>query len=207
MIDAATTDEDLVKRIQEGESSLYEVLMDRYSQPLHRLVSGILRGDSESEDVVQEAHFRAFTHLHQFRHESRFSTWLHRIAVNQALQYRRSAWRLQYMGDDWGTEYPTAPDSPLSQSRDPERQASVHELRAAVGKLRPELRAVVAMKVFEGLSTREIAARLAITETCTKTRLHRAKKQLRQSLGGAERNTNSWWMRSPSAATLNAEAA
>jgi len=179
-------DEALVARIQAGESWLYEVLVDRYQESLHRLVASILRGDSESDDVLQEAHLRAFTRLAQFRGESRFSTWLHRIVVNQALQYRRSTWRVEYMREDLVPETPRGEELPMSRMSSPERHVAAGEIRAAladaVDALPPALRSVFLMKVTEHLTTREIGSRLGITEACAKTRLHRAKAQLRQSL-------------------------
>lgn len=182
----AAPDEALVARIQAGESWLYEVLVDRYQESLHRLVASMLRGDSESDDVLQEAHLRAFTRLAQFRGDSRFSTWLHRIVVNQALQYRRSTWRVQYMREECIPDSPKGEDLPLSQMCSPERHAASGEFRAAlsdaVDALPPALRSVFVLKETEHLTTREIGSRLGITEACAKTRLHRAKAQLRQSL-------------------------
>ena len=210
----ATTDEALVAGIQAGESALCEILVDRYHQSLHCLVTGILHGDSESEDVMQETYLQAFDRLHQLRDTSSFSTWLRRIAVNKALQYRRSTWRLQYIGDELATERPTTVSSSCSGFGDPERQAAASELRAAlddaIEALRPQSRAVFVMREVEHLTTHEIASRLGITEACAKTRLHRARKQLRQSLARAATNSRrsrcrSW--RSPSVAMWIAEAA
>jgi RNA polymerase sigma-70 factor (ECF subfamily) len=186
MSQPAAPDEALVARIQAGESSLYGVLVERYQESLHRVVASMLRGDSESDDVLQEAHLRAFTRLAQFRGESRFSTWLHRIVVNQALQYRRSTWRVQYMRQGCIPESRTGEDPPLSRMLSPEHHTAAGEIRAALASamdaLPPSHRCVFEMKEIEHLTTREIGSRLGITEACAKTRLHRAKAQLRESL-------------------------
>ena len=73
---------DLVKA---GDTALYEIIMRRYNQRLYRVARAILRDDSESEDVVQDAYVRAYQHLDQFAGRAPFSTWLTRIAVNEAL--------------------------------------------------------------------------------------------------------------------------
>lgn len=186
MTECTATDEVLIRRIQAGESSLYQMIIDRHHHSLHRMVSNILRGDSDAEDVLQETYLRAFTRLDQFRHESRFSTWLRRIAFNQALQRLRSARHLQYAGDEWVPEYEAATPLTPSESLDPEWYTSAKEiavaLERAVRKLRPSLRSVFILKEVEFLTVRDISARLGVSEACVKTRLHRAKLQLRQSL-------------------------
>src|SRR5689334_16949757 len=78
-------DEDIVKRVLAGETALYEILIRRYNQRLYRVARSILRNDTEAEDVMQEAYVRAYTHLGQFAGEAKFSTWLTKIAVYEAL--------------------------------------------------------------------------------------------------------------------------
>ncbi len=186
MTEKTATDEVLIQRIQAGESSLYQTIVDRHHRSLQRMVSDILRGDSDTEDVLQETYLRAFTKLHQFRHESRFATWLRRIALNQALQRLRSARHLKCTGDEWIAEYEAAAPLTLSETLDPERHASAKEIAAALERaldqLRPSLRSALILKEVEFLTVRDISARLGVSESCVKTRLHRAKLQLRRSL-------------------------
>src|SRR3954454_25039209 len=80
------TDEHIVERILRGEVLLFEVLMRRHNQRIYRAIRSILRDDSESEDVMQEAYVRAFEHLAQFERRAQFSTWLTRIAVNESIK-------------------------------------------------------------------------------------------------------------------------
>src|SRR4051812_43391995 len=86
---ADVQDEEIVERIRAGETGLYEILMRRYNQRLYRVAVSILRNDAEAEDVMQEAYVRAYTHLNQFAGAAKFSTWLTKIAVHEALSRLR----------------------------------------------------------------------------------------------------------------------
>src|SRR5512146_3572948 len=89
------TDEQVVERVVQGETALFEVLMRRHNQRVYRVARTILRDDAEAEDVMQDAYVRAFQHLAQFEARAKFSTWLTRIAVNEALgrSRRRNRWQ------------------------------------------------------------------------------------------------------------------
>src|SRR5499433_1436967 len=85
-------DEEVVDRVLQGETALFELIMRRYNQRLYRLARAILRDDAEAEDVMQDAYVRAYEHLDQFEGRARFATWLTRIAVHESLarlRYRR----------------------------------------------------------------------------------------------------------------------
>src|SRR6478736_7148638 len=79
------TDDKIVHRVLEGDLVLFELLMRRHNQRIYRAIRGVLRDDSESEDIMQETYVRAYEHLAQFEGRAQFSTWLTRIAVNEAL--------------------------------------------------------------------------------------------------------------------------
>ena len=85
------SDEEVVARVLAGETSMFEIVMRRYNQRLYRVARAILRNDSEAEDVMQDAYVRAYEHLDQFAGRAKFSTWLTRIAVHEALTRRRRA--------------------------------------------------------------------------------------------------------------------
>ena len=129
------TDEAIVKSVLEGHVTLFELLMRRYNQRLYRVARGIVRDADEAEDVVQEAYFNAFAHLAQFEHRARFSTWLTKIAVYEALSRvrRRSRFVEEGEGEDMSAIRTNDPD--------PERQAQASELRSmlegAIGALPP----------------------------------------------------------------------
>src|SRR5947207_8406685 len=88
-------DEEVVKRVLDGETALYELLMRRHNQRLYRLARAILRDDAEAEDVMQDAYVRAYQHLAQFEGRSKFATWLTRIAIHEALARSGRRSRLQ----------------------------------------------------------------------------------------------------------------
>jgi RNA polymerase sigma-70 factor, ECF subfamily len=172
-------DLDIVRRVQTGDVAAFEILMRRYNQRLFRVARGILGNDTEAEDVVQEAYVRAFQHLEQFAGRSQFSTWLTKIAVYEALSRRRAQHRLQLIDgaeiDSMPVNKPT-PDATETASR----RELAHVLADAVDSLPSDLRAVVALRMIENLSTAETAACLDLTEANVKTRLHRAKLELRE---------------------------
>jgi RNA polymerase sigma-70 factor (ECF subfamily) len=176
-----TTDEELVRRIVDGDAALFEILMRRHNQRIYRAVRAVLRADDDAEDVMQQAYLNAYQHLHQFAGDAQFSTWLTRIAVNEALGRRRKRTRAL----DQGTE---DVDISLVESStpDPEQQASQSELRDVmereVAALPDAFRIVVVMRDVEGLSTSETAACLGISEDLVKQRLHRARAMLRENL-------------------------
>jgi RNA polymerase sigma-70 factor, ECF subfamily len=178
------SDIEVVRRVREGETALFEILMRRYNQRLYRVARAILRDDTEAEDVMQQAYLNAYLHLDQFAGRAAFSTWLTKIAVYEAMA--RSARRgaaAPY------TDFESGEESMVSiqdSQPDPEHQAFATELRtlleSAVDGL-PELQRVVfTLRQIEGLSTTEAAECLGISEENVKTRLHRARALLRADL-------------------------
>ena len=179
------TDETIVDRVRHGEVGLYEILIRRHNQRLYRTIRAVLRDDRDVEDVMQQAYVDAYRHLDQFRGAAKFSTWLTRIAVNRAIRSGRGARR--------GLELvPAASDAELTIQQtpaptiDPEHAMYGHELRvvleSSIEQLPEPFRLVFVMREVEGLSTAETAACLEINEDTVKTRLHRAKKLLRERL-------------------------
>lgn len=175
-------DEEVVRRVAEGEPALFEIIMRRYNQRLFRVTRAIVRDDVEAEDVLQQTYVNAFTHLHQFAGTARFSTWLTRIATYEALARLRRRGRyveVEPMGGDG--------DEPFrSAGPDPEQQAFAGELRqaleASLDALPQAYRTVFVLREVEGLSTAEAAECLEVTEDVVKTRLHRARALLREDL-------------------------
>jgi RNA polymerase sigma-70 factor, ECF subfamily len=183
------SDETVVQRVLAGETALFEIVMRRYNQRLYRVARSILRDDSEAEDVMQEAYVRAYQHLGQFAGRAKFSTWLTRIAVHEALarSYRRSRFT------DLAAQDP-ADSSPLgdpmnnipTNAASPEDQASSSELRGlleqAIVQLPESYRSVLMLRDLEELSTADTAECLQISEENVKVRLHRARTLLRREL-------------------------
>src|SRR5438094_3385569 len=94
------TDQEVLDRIKAGDTSLYEIIMRRYNQRLYRVARAILRNDAEAEDVMQDAYVRAYQHLASFEGRAKFSTWLTRIAVHEALARSRRHSRFQSLDNE-----------------------------------------------------------------------------------------------------------
>jgi RNA polymerase sigma-70 factor, ECF subfamily len=180
-----TADEDVVKRVLAGETALYEILMRRYNQRLYRVARSILRNDVDAEDVMQEAYVRAYQHLNQFAGEAKFSTWLTKIAVYEALGRLRRQGRTENLDSVLDSDRHVMARM-TSDTPDPERQAYDHELRVvlegAVDSLPEIYRMVFVLRSVEGLSVAETAGCLDIGAKAVKTRLHRARSLLRKDL-------------------------
>jgi RNA polymerase sigma-70 factor (ECF subfamily) len=178
VFDAVLSDEEVVRRVRDGETALFEILMRRYNQRVYRAVRAILRNDSDAEDVMQQAYLNAFAHLGQFAGNAKFSTWLTRIAVNEALA------RIRRHHPAAATE--ETMDEIESHEPDPERQASASQIRevleSEIAALPDHYRSVLVLREVEGLSTGETAECLSVSEDVVKQRLHRARTLLRDNL-------------------------
>ena len=172
------SDEAIVGRVSAGETRLFEVLVRRYNQRLFRAARAITGSDVEAEDVMQEAYVQAYSHLAQFREEARFSTWLTRIAVHEALARRRRAQRQAPM-EQAPMQEPTALDTP-------EHQAGTRELAGllerAIDELPDSFREVFVLRAVEEMSVAETAEVLDVPEDTVKTRLFRARGLLREAI-------------------------
>jgi len=176
------SDEEIVERIVAGDAALFEILMRRYNQRVYRAVRAVLRDDDQAEDVMQQAYLNAYAHLRQFERRSQFSTWLTRIAVNEALARRGKRPGMRHGRE----EDETMMDLVASSAPDPEQQTLASELREVMQReveaLSDGFRSVFVLRDVEGLSTAETADTLGISEDLVKTRLHRARTQLRDNL-------------------------
>jgi RNA polymerase sigma-70 factor (ECF subfamily) len=177
----ASSDEEIVSRVLEGETLLFEVLMRRHNQRLYRAARAIVRDDLEAEDVMQQAYVNAYSHLAQFDGRAKFSTWLTRITVHEALARARRERRFEPLEEE---SLETL--MPASPSLDPERQAFGRELGAliesAVDALGDGYRETFMLRQVEGLSTAETAEVLGVSEDVVKTRFSRARLSLQQRL-------------------------
>jgi RNA polymerase sigma-70 factor, ECF subfamily len=179
------TDEEAVRRILAGETFLFEMIMRRYNQRLFRITNGILKNATEAEDVIQDAYVRAYEHLNQFAGDSKFSTWLTKIAIYEAFRRLKRSKRITSM------ENFTKAEKIMSilngESSNPEkdffRRRIVELLETAVGSLPAKYCLVIMLRDVEGTNTEETAECLGISEEAVKTRLHRARAILRKELG------------------------
>lgn len=176
------TDEEVVSRVLAGDAALYEILMRRYNQRLYRAVISIVKDTGDAEDVMQEAYVRAYQHLDQWEGRAKFSTWLTRIAVHEALaRAERERRYVEMDGAEDGAE-PVLPAKGLS----PEEQVSEQEmqklLETVVLALPQSYRSVLMMRDIEEMSTSEVASVLGLTEENVKIRLFRARAMTRKRL-------------------------
>src|SRR3954454_6973491 len=116
---AGPPDETVIAQILSGRTASFEVLMRRYNERLYRAARSIVRNDQEAEDVMQQAYVNAFTHLRQFNGSAKFSTWLTRIAINEALARVRRQGRYEAFDDELSNMDPFMSRNP---SENPERQ-------------------------------------------------------------------------------------
>jgi RNA polymerase sigma-70 factor (ECF subfamily) len=177
--EASISDEEIVRRVIDGETYLFEIIMRRYNQRLFRVIRAILRDDNETEEVMQEAYVRAFEHLRQFEGRSKFSTWLTKIAVYEAYARGRCRERLSDSETYWEDLIAATDRSPEERTFDSEMHLL---LETAVDSLPEEHRAVFMLRDVEGMSTAETAETLNITEENVKVRLFRARAAIRRQL-------------------------
>lgn len=177
------SDEALIEQFLGGNTAVFELLMRRYNERVYRAARSVVRDEQEAEDVMQQAYVNAFTHLRQFNGAARFSTWLTRIAINEALARVRRQGKYEAFDDESPYMEPVMTQNPADN---PERQAFTHELRGllewAIDGLPDGMREVFMLREVEGLSTLDVAQCLGVSEDVVKTRLSRGRAQLRRLL-------------------------
>ena len=172
----------LVERAQRWDAAAFRLIVKRHNQRLYRVARAVLDDETEAQDVLQETYIHAFMHLSEFRAEARLSTWLTRIALNEALDRRRQR---RPMVD---LEVIKAMPDPSSADRsDPEAATALADIRRllerAIVGLPEHFRIVFVMRDVEEMSTEETALLLGLRPQTVKTRLHRARRLLRERLG------------------------
>jgi RNA polymerase sigma-70 factor (ECF subfamily) len=179
---------ELVRRARGCDEAAVRSIMQSNNRRLYRIARGILRNDSEAEDVVQETYVRAFTHLQDFRGDSSLATWLARIAVNEALgRLRRQRPSVDLSTLAQGVLEAQIIQFPLSaMSEDPEKSVAQREIQRvvehAIDELPEAFRIVFITRVIEGMNVEETAETLGLKPETVKTRLHRARTMLRSSI-------------------------
>ena len=179
-------DERLVELARDHNLQAFEALMRRHNRRLFRVTRGILRDADAAEDAVQETYLRAFTKLDSYKPTGKFSAWLTRVALNEALMMRRRD-RQTVSLDEVGEEAVTPPAESLgSDTPSAEAFAEAAHARAlletAIDALPENFRMVFVLRVVEGLDVRETAECLELNANTVRTRLFRAQRQLRGDL-------------------------
>lgn len=186
---AALADLALVALVQGGDRGAFREITQRCNQRLFRVARGVLNDDAEAEDVVQAAYVDAYAKLAEFRGESSLNTWLTRIVLNEAygrLRARHPTVGVEHIDAAHGEGAQVLAFSTRSASEDPAAQAARAQIRKllekAVEQLPEPFRIVFVLREVEGCSVEETAQMLDIRPETVKTRLHRARRQLRDLL-------------------------
>jgi RNA polymerase sigma-70 factor, ECF subfamily len=183
-----TADEELVGAAKKGDELSFESLAKRHQRRIFALAFRYTRVREDAEDIVQETFQKAFVHLQKFEGKSSFSTWLTRIAINEALMLlrRRRALR-EVPADDSSGDHGTTPGpDPADASPDPEatylQKEEARIVSAAIRHLRPGMRRAVELRELGDLSTQETARRMGLSVAATKGRVFHARKELGRAL-------------------------
>ena len=180
-------DAELAALARQGDGAAFRVIMQRHNRRLYRAARAVLHDDAEAEDVVQEAYVRAFAALGDFRGDSSLATWLTRIALNEALgRLRRRRPTVAIETFDARPEARVIPFPLMSPDMNPEQAAARQDVRRllerAIDGLPEPFRVVFVLRDVEELSIEETAAQLGLRPETVKTRLHRARRRLREAL-------------------------
>jgi len=178
----------LVHLARQGDDTAFTALVSRYDRKIFRLAKNITQNDEDAEDVLQDAFLKAYTHLDRFNGDSKFYTWIVRIAVNEALMKlrKRRSDKMVSLDEEIDTgEEPVTREIAVWDG-DPEQKYGQIELRQildeAVQSLKPAFRSVFHLRDVEELSTEETAELLGLSVPAVKSRLLRARLQLRERL-------------------------
>lgn len=187
----STNDAELVAAIQAGDYDAFEALVRRFSDRVYRLAWSFVRNDAEAEDVAQETFLNVYRAIERFRGEAKVGSWIYRITVNTALMRLRRKRRRPETSLDatqpGGEEVGHHHDSPLlvehkTPAHEAKRAEQAEHIQAAVDALEEKYRVVFLLRDVEELSIQETAEVLHLTPAAVKSRLHRARMQLRASL-------------------------
>ena len=179
----------LVSALSQGAEEAYEILIQRYQQPVYNLVCRLMNDPADAPDIVQEVFLKVFRSIAAFRGNSSLKTWIYRIAVNEAYNHRRWFSRHQRqevaLVEEGAQNYAENLTDP---GRSPYEQALDHETRAmvekALEKLNPKFRAAVVLRDIEDLSYEEVAVVLDVSLGTVKSRILRGREALRKILEG-----------------------
>jgi RNA polymerase sigma-70 factor (ECF subfamily) len=178
---------ELVCLLKEGKEEGFRLLVRRYRARLLKIAYSITLDREESLDIVQEVFLKVYKHIGAFRGESRLSTWLHRMTVNECLNWRRR-WKRRFRWHHESIDEKGRGDHSALGARDHDPQVLYQKremkeaLWTALRELPVEARAVFALRELQGLSYDEIAMALNIKRGTVSSRLFHARKRLRQGL-------------------------
>jgi len=183
------SEDELVSRVRQGDGTAFEAIMRRHNRLLFRTARGILKHDTDAEEVVQETYLKAYAYLDGFARNSRLSTWLVKIAVNESLsrlRRRMPVTNLESLSDEMMVDPERQAHPAPRVPENPESAAARNEIRRllelAIDDLPQAQRAVFMLRAIEEFSVEDTSDCLGIPKDTVKTRFHRAKRHLRRAL-------------------------
>lgn len=186
----AEDDLTLVQATKGGSVAAFDKIVRKYDNRLLRIAQSVTHNREDAEDAVQEAFFKAYQKLDQFQGNAKFSTWMTRIVLNEALtklRKQRTA-REESLDSDFPAASDVLPRDPADWSPNPQELYGAVEFREilikCLGSLQPELKAVFVLRDIEEFSTGETCEALSLSAVAVKSRLFRARFQLRERLTG-----------------------
>ncbi len=178
--------QELVQGLQAHHAWACEMLIEQYSDMVYNISFRILQNEQEAEDAMQETFITVYRNINNFRGDAKLSSWLYRVATNKALSMLRSQRRKQGQNipfeTEQGYELPIVDEKTVVPDAFILRQESAQLLQAGLEAMSPKLRAAVTLYEIEGLSMKETAAALEISESAAKLRVHRGRKFLQTYL-------------------------
>ena len=181
--DVAMNDEEIIRRVVNGDKDLYSLIVRKYNQRLYRIGLSIINNDSAIEDIMQSTYIKAYENLDKFKFEAAFSTWITRILINESLQYLKKQEQVVQRESRATPLHPginaREPQTPLMKVIDSELKAV---LELTIKKLPEKYRTVFVMRELENMNVAETMECLGLTEANVKVRLNRAKVMLRDKL-------------------------
>lgn len=176
-------EEQIINRILDGEIELFEILMRRCNEILYRSIRSYMDSDSDVQDTMQDTYIKAFEKLYQFKKESKFSTWLIRIGINEALQRKRKSHKYETIALQNEDRILQIEDHSIM---DPESKTMYKEsalfMERAIDALPEKYKIVYMLKEVEGIKISEISECLNLSSSNVKVRLHRARTMLKDTI-------------------------
>lgn len=183
------TERELIRRVREGDKEAFYGLVRPYERALFFAARSVMNNDADAEEAAQEAVLKAFMHIEGFRGESKFSTWLVQIAINEARMKLRKEHRELYesldeptaneQGDYWPKDFADWREIPIEALQ---RKELREALNKALASLEPKYRQVLLLRDVQHFSGAETAEALGLSEEAVRTRLHRARLRMRDAL-------------------------
>jgi RNA polymerase sigma-70 factor (ECF subfamily) len=178
------TDEELVDSILAGNARDFDHLMERWQKPLYNFVLRFMRSEEEARDACQDAFINAYRNLSKFKKQSKFSSWLFKIAINRCntLLKKRKRWRMFFEPAGENEDYADVQMDERNAEQHVEREQIFNRIRAAIEQLPPEQKTVLLLKEYQGMKFHEIGEMLNCPVSTVKSRMYYALDGLRRAL-------------------------